>query len=187
MCLPKSEYSVFKNRRGNYHYNALRSSVDIFKILIFVRYFRTAIHCRRLLSPTILQQSKQYICNNGNTDTAILHKQKNKYLNIVEIQTMKKIQIYQFQISKIKHYNIREIKTLHLQRRKYKYRIPPYWRNLNNTFAMKKTYFFVLSYISFQLHGRNAWQLAIEEYIYLEWTSGFGRGPNYHSSAVSNL
>ena len=53
---------------------------------------------------------------------------------------------------------------------------------------MKKTYLFVvLSFISFQLPEANAWQPEIEEYIYLEWTSGFGRRPNYHSSAVSNL
>ena len=96
MCLPKSEYSVSKNRRGNYHYSALRNSVDIFLILIFVRYFRTAIHCHRLLSPTILQQSKQYICNNENTDTAILLKQK--HYNIGETTT--KIQVQQLWTNK---------------------------------------------------------------------------------------
>ena len=56
--------------------------------------------------------------NDDNTDSALSHKQTNKYYNIGGIQTMKKIQIYQFQINKLKA----------LQ----------YWRNQNITFATKK-------------------------------------------------
>ena len=41
MCLPKSEYSVSKNRRGNYHYSALiRRLETILAIVIFRPFFQ---------------------------------------------------------------------------------------------------------------------------------------------------
>ena len=161
MCLPKSDYSVSKTKRGNYFKRRVGDNFGNRHIQTFFRRdndflwislkywylfgilglsFTAAACCHRQfcsnpnntfattkiqiqsfwtnINTAILEESKQYVWNNENKDSAILNKQK--------------------------YYNIGGIQTIHLQQRKYNYsnfeqtKIVQFCSNPNNKFETKK-------------------------------------------------